>query len=189
MNLVVTREPGGTPTALKIRQLFNAPPLEDPLTMESEVLLVSASRSQHVKNKIIPALDDGKWVLCDRFADSSRIYQGVVGGVNQEFLEKVIAETTYGVEPDLTLLLDCPVEVSQGRLQKRGKCEAAEDGATRYDEASLELHQGIRQGFLSLAKKHPKRFKVVDASGSPEQVVEQAITCLEGLVNGYRTNK
>jgi dTMP kinase len=173
INLVQTREPGGTPAANKIREIFNHPPKEDSLTMETEAFLVSAARAQHCGKLISPALDRGDWVLTDRFADSTRAYQGILGGLNKEFLENLISSSTQGTQPDITFLLDCPVEISLDRLGQRT------DAKTRYDNASIDDHNKLRQAFLEIAKEHPNRFAIIDASHTAEAVASAAIKELD----------
>lgn len=159
-NVIQTREPGGTPSADRIRALFAAPPVSDPLLMETEFLLVSAARAQHVGKLVKPALARGDWVVSDRFADSSRVYQGIIGGVNKTFIEQTTKWAAMGVRPDATIVLDCPVDTALARLGAR---KTAADGTARYDQAAKAWHERVRKGFLTLAKKEPRRFIVVDA--------------------------
>ena len=172
----LTREPGGTPLADRIRNVFTDTPENESFTKEAELMLVSAARAQHVRHKVLPLLEQGHVVISDRFADSTRVYQGFLGGVSEEFLESVINQTTFGVEPKITFLLDCDVEISMGRVRRR----AAELGEemSRYDEAKDETHQKLRDGFLFYARKFPERFCILDASKSPEDVLKQAIAFL-----------
>jgi len=174
IHVVQTREPGGTPVADKLRSLFNAPPESDPLLIESEFLIVSAARAQHTKHKIVPALEDSGWVLSDRYADSSRVYQGYVGGLDQGFIEDVISKTTFGLTPDITFILDCDLEVSMNRVQVRSET-SDEDGASRYDYAKASTHKKLRDGFLKLESRFSDRIVVLDASQSPEKVVADAM--------------
>ena len=178
INVVHTREPGGTPIADAIRQLFKSPPSGDVITAEAEALLVSAARVQHVVNVIKPALDSGAWVLCDRFVDSTRVYQGLFGGVPLNDLEWLIKFSTVGVEPDLTFLLDCDVALSAGRIGGRSKQTNA-DSKERYDHADHAVHGKLREGFRKVAGFYPARFFILDASLPPEQVLAQACSELE----------
>jgi dTMP kinase len=173
-----SREPGGTPIADKLRSLFNTPPSEESFLVETEFLIVSAARAQHTKNKLIPCLNNQTWVICDRYADSSRVYQGFVGGLDTDFIENVISKTTFGLSPNMTFVLDCPVEISMKRINSREKNNATQDGATRYDDAQQKVHEQFRQGFASLAESFPSRVFVLDSSQSPENVLEQALSCL-----------
>lgn len=176
LNLVVTREPGGTPTADLIRGLFGKPADGDPLLMNAESLLVSAARAQHVGRLIRPALEHGQWVLSDRFADSTRVYQGTLGGLARSDLEALIMFSTGGLEPDLTFLLDCDVAVAQARLGKRAKPRP--DAIERYDHEETAFHARLREAYLSLAKEHSSRVVVIDAAEPPEQMARQALAAV-----------
>ncbi len=168
---VPTREPGGSPIGEAIRPLFNHPPADDPLTPEAEFLLISASRAQHVRNKIQPALQVGSWVLCDRYFDSSLVYQGVIGGLDRKFMDLVIKHSTFELSPDLTFLLDCPVDTSLARLQTRA---LSQPGQTRFDKADRVHHVKIREAFLKLADEFSKRYVVLDAQQSTAELVVEA---------------
>lgn len=177
LELVVTREPGGTPTADLIRGLFGKPSPDDPLLMPAESLLVSAARAQHVGRLIKPSLAQGKWVLCDRFADSTRVYQGTLGGIPQADLETMIAFSTGALDPDLTFLLDCDVDTALGRLGKRA---APRPGAIeRYDQEAREFHAKLRDAYLALAKRLAHRMVVIDAARPPEEACAKALAELE----------
>ncbi len=173
IGIVRTREPGGTPVAMKIRELFSSPPSADPLLMETELMLISAARAQHTQHLIKPKMLEGQWVLTDRYADSTRVYQGYVGGLSPAFVEGVIAVTTFGLEPDLTFVLDCDPATSMQRLTHR--LAEGQDGAARYDHSKFEFHSKIRQGFIHLAQEFPKRLVVLDASADAESVANQGI--------------
>ena len=172
---IKTREPGGTPSADLIRGLFGAPPADDPFCMMTEALLISAARAQHVEKVIRPALKSRTWVICDRYADSTRVYQGIIGGVPASEIESVIAISTGRLTPDVTFLLDCDVELAASRRQQRG---GQDDAIKRYDDKKLEFHERLRQGYLTLAKQFPERFKVIDASQNPPAVAAEAIKTL-----------
>ncbi len=157
-----TREPGGTPMAEKIRALL----LEhghEPLPEIAELLLFFASRSLHLQNAIVPALEAGKWVICDRFTDASRAYQGSGRGLDLDRIERLAEWVQDGLEPDLTLLLDAPAEVGMQRAADRGE-------ADRMDSEELAFYQRVRAGYLTLAAMHPERFVVVDASQPLDRV-------------------
>ena len=159
-----TREPGGTPMAEKIRGLL----LEhgqEPLPEIAELLLFFAARSLHLRNAIEPALDLGKWVVCDRFTDASRAYQGSGRGLDLEQIECLAEWVQQGLEPDITLLLDAPAEVGMERAAARGD-------ADRMDSEELAFYRRVRSGYLALADMHPERFIVVDASQSLDKVQE-----------------
>jgi dTMP kinase len=174
-----TREPGGTPIANEIRRIFKDPPAGDEITSETEALLVSAARSQHVSKVIQPALKNGQWVISDRFADSTRVYQGLFGGVPMNELENLIKFSTGGLEPHLTFLLDCEVDVSSKRLSARGSSTTTDDDTARYDLAGRQVHERLRQGFRKVAGFFPSRFYILDASKPPEEVLRDACQEIE----------
>lgn len=176
INCVGTREPGGSPVAEAIRPIFNHPPKDDPLTPEAEFLLISAARIQHVVNKIQPNLQSGRWVICDRFADSSLVYQGTLGGISRDFLNTVIHFSTYDLTPHTTFLLDCPVEVSLERVRKRLESDPRD---TRYDRADRAYHVKIREAYLQLAQEFQNRYVILDATAPTEILVEKAMKKLE----------
>lgn len=179
--VVATREPGGTAIAEDIRRIFAHIPAGEELTKEAELFLISAARAQHVAQVIAPALERGAWVLCDRFADSTRVYQGRVGGLDSSVIETVIACSTFGIEPDLTFYLDCPVAIALQRLGQRHQQGDAAAGVGRYDNGSTALHHTLREGYRVLAKKFPQRIKQLDASQSQEAVAHHAIRLLKEL--------
>lgn len=176
--VVQTREPGGTPIADEVRKLFKSPPSGEEITAETEALLVSAARAQHVSKVIRPALTRGQWVLCDRFADSTRVYQGLFGGVALNDLEWLIRFSTGGVEPDLTFLLDCDVGLSSMRIGDRGPA-MADDDSVRYDQAGQQVLDRLRQGYRKIAGFYPARFYILDASRPPAAVLQDACSELE----------
>ncbi len=172
ISCLVTREPGGAPFAEDIRALFKGNPRhDDHPTAVTELLLVMAARAQHVERTIRPALARGTWVLCDRFLDSSYVYQGIRGGVANDYINAVAAGVLQGVVPELTLVFDAPVEVARARMGGR---DVESDRLDRMDEA---LHTRINDGFVLLAEKRhawpcgvvPCR-EVVDASRAMEEV-------------------
>lgn len=180
-SITTTREPGGTPVADKLRQVFVQPPADDPLFPMTELLIVSAARTQHVQAKVKPALQRGDLVVCDRFYDSTRVYQGILAGLNRKVLEDVIEASVVGVHPHVTFLLDCPVEVSMQRLQHRHQ-QASSNAAdvSRYDLAGKESHEKLRQAFLQLAREYKDRFVVIDATPDTKTMVEQCWRALRG---------
>lgn len=179
--VVCTREPGGTPVANSIRAIFANPPPGEPLTLRAEAMLVMAARAQHVSNLIRPALGRGAWVVCDRYSDSTMVYQGKLANLDRNWLVTTNNIATEGLLPDLTFLLDCPVDVSLRRCQGRrdGGSGTHADGAARYDSGTAGDHETIRAGFLECAAADPRRFVVLDSSGSLDTVVRAAKTALE----------
>jgi len=176
--VLVTREPGGTPLAEKIRALVREE-LEDPPVTRSEVLLFLAARAQVVANVIKPALARGEWVICDRFADSTFAYQGYGRGIDVGLLRQLNDFATEGLLPDLTILLDVEPEVSRQRLAERQAATATQ--ADRIELAGSEFHRRLRYGFLELAKQEPQRFAVINASGTREEVFSQVREAVKAL--------
>jgi len=162
-DVVATREPGGSPGAEDIRALVLRGQADrwSPVT---ETLLMYAARRDHVERVIRPALARGAWVVCDRFADSTRAYQGAAGGVDPALiaaLETHILETT---RPDLTLIFDMPVSVGLERAHARAGAEM------RFESKGQAFHERLREGFLAIARDEPARCAVIDAAGSPDEV-------------------
>lgn len=162
--VVVTREPGGTPYAEAIRTvLLSTQATGDALT---EALLFAAARREHIRALIAPALEAGKVVLCDRFTDSTRAYQG--GRLPEATIEGIIALATAGLTPDLTLLLDIAPEKGMARAKARG------NSADAFEREGLKFHEDVRERFLELSEADPLRFAVIDASAG-EDAVAQAV--------------
>ena len=169
--VLLTREPGGTPLADSVRQIFLNPP-EKPTPL-AELFLVSAARNQHVQKFIRPAIEQGSWVICDRFYDSTRVYQGDLAGVDPEILENVICYSVEACHPAQTFLLDCPVELAMSRVERRTKGLQLNAG-NRYDEGSREMYASLRKAYLKRAREFPEQIVVIDASQTPEQVLDRA---------------
>lgn len=169
ISYIRTGEPGGTARGQELRRWLQA----SKWPSVAEFLLYSADRSLHVDEVIRPALAAGTWVLCDRFVDSSRVYQGQVGGIDQDFLERVSQACTGGLEPDKTFLLDCAVEVSMGRLQGR-------EVLSHYDQAKREFHEQVRAGFLALAALNPDRIVVLDSTAPVAELCTHVWDAIKG---------
>ena len=175
-DVITTREPGGTVLAEKVRELVLDPAL--PLNTTSQSLLYLAARSEHVEKVIKPAVYTGKIVLCDRFSDSTLVYQGLsVGKKLEELAElrRLCSFATAGLEPDLTLVLDGRPEVLATRREQRGVTD-------RYEQQGLDFQHRLRDGFLTLAKAEPARIKVLNAEGSTEEVAEAVQKALAKLL-------
>ncbi len=170
-NVVLTREPGGSPGAELIRALL-VTGAADRWAPMSEVLLMYAARADHWQNLIQPALKDGKWVICDRFADSSTAYQGYGRGLDLGFLDTLYKNTVGSQKPKRTYIFDLDpkigLERSNRRLEKTG--HAAIEG--RFESLSLDFHERARQGFLKIAEANSTRCKIIDASLPPEKIQE-----------------
>lgn len=158
---ILTREPGGTDFAEKIRDILKDTSLNKVLSLKTEALLFQAARAQHVFEKIIPALESNKVVICDRFADSSTVYQGVARGLGREEIEALNKFSTDSLTPDLTLLLDIDPKIGLSRAHIRENCSIQKD---RFEEQHLSFHIKIRDSFLKLAADNPQRFRIIDAS-------------------------
>ena len=177
--VLLTREPGGTALAEKIRSLVREES-DDPPNSRAETLLFIASRAQVVENVIRPALASGTWVLCDRFADSTFAYQGYGRGLDLEELKRINSFATGGLEPDMTILLNVSPEVSAKRMRAR---EAATNtDADRMEKAGDGFHTRLRQGFLELAAAEPERFAVIQADGSVEEVEEAVWNSIQPML-------
>jgi len=172
-SVVSTREPGGTPLGKLIRQAL----LEvgkQPIGSPTELFLYLADRAQHVQDVIIPALDSGKIVLCDRYTDSTLAYQGYGRGIDLNVLRELNKIADRGVQPDLTLLLDCPVELGLSRTARRmAEVETGASREDRFEREKIEFHEKVRAGFLALARAEPERFRIIDASRSALEVTEE----------------
>jgi dTMP kinase len=167
--VIQTREPGGTPVADRIRALLLDAGIST-LTPMAELLLYAAARAQHVAEKIRPALARGEVVLCDRFADSTWAYQGYARGLGVELVSQINKLATDGLEPDLTLLFDLPVEVGLARARSRADTLAPEAREDRFEREDIAFHRRLREGYLKLAEMHSNRFRVIDASGDVDAV-------------------
>jgi dTMP kinase len=162
---IVTREPGGSPGAEQIRELLvnGEPGRWSALT---ETLLVFAARVDHVEKTIKPALASGKWVISDRFTDSTYAYQGVARGTDREIIRRVQSAAIGDFKPNLTLVLDLPVSVGLERAKARPGSE------NRFEQFHAEFHEKLRQAFLDIAKRNGDRCVLIDAAGSEDQVAE-----------------
>ena len=174
-DVLATREPGGTPAAERIRELLLGHSGE-PMPDTAELLLFFAARALHVENVIRPALARGTWVVCDRFTDATLAYQGAGRGLDRERIEQ-LAEWVHGdLAPDLTLLLDAPVELGRDRAERRGD-------ADRMEGEQAAFHARVREAYLAQAKREPGRFRVIDASRPLDRVqagIEAALRPLWG---------
>ncbi len=171
LTVTVTREPGGSSGAEKIRDILLDPNSEwDPPT---EALLHFAARADHYTTKIAPALRAGHWVLCDRFADSTRAYQGYGLGLDMTAIETLYEIALDDFEPDLTIILDIPVETGVKRMLERGA------DPDRYEKMDTAFHERLRQGFLDIARKDPLRCAVIDADSDLDNVTARIFDCVE----------
>lgn len=173
--VLTTREPGGTPLGEELRRLvkhFGGPGSVAP---EAELLLFGASRAQLVRHVVRPHLERGGVVLCDRFADSTTVYQGCARGLDAAFIERLHAFAIGDCWPDLTFVLDVSVETGFSRARTRAEGAPVD----RIEAEAKPFHEAVRQGFLALAKRHPERFRVVDGEAPPTAVHRQVLECLD----------
>ncbi len=171
IDVVETREVGGSPSAEAIRDLWLTAPDGhwDALT---ELLLITAARREHLVKTIFPALERGAWVVSDRFVDSTRAYQGIGLGLGLDTVEDYYRSIASGFEPDLTLLLDMPVDAGLARVASRGGQD------DRYQQKDVDFHRRLRNAYLELAKNHTDRFRVIDASRDAESVAADIATAV-----------
>jgi dTMP kinase len=171
VDLKMTREPGGTVIGEKVRGILLDPTTRG-LIPRAELFLYAAARLQHIEEVIQPALDEGKVVLCDRFMDATVAYQGYGREVPLNEVKVVNSLVTVDLQPDLTILLDLPVEVGLGRARERNQADAA-SAASRFEEEDLEFHQRVREGYLAIAAGDRSRVKIIPADQPVEKVARQ----------------
>lgn len=170
-HVIVTREPGGTELAERLRQAI----LAEPMSPLMETLLVFAARADHVAKVIRPALAAGSSVICDRFTDATLAYQGAGHGVCADLITTLAQAAHPGLEPDRTLVFDCPYEVARQRLSKTGRA------LDRFEREDAAFHERVRQRYLELAKSEPARMRMIDASRDFEAVRKSIQQALQGL--------
>jgi dTMP kinase len=175
MRATLTREPGGTALAERVRQIVLERG-EERLTAATETLLMFAARGIHVENLIRPALERGECVVCDRFTDASRAYQGAARGVDPAWIESLASQVQGGLQPDCTLLLDLPVPLGLERARSR-------QGGTadRFEAETQAFFERVRSGYLDLARREPARIHVIDAAESLTAVERRVVAVLERL--------
>lgn len=169
--VLLTREPGGTPLAEKLRELV----LAEPMDAVSETLLMFAARADHVARAIRPALARGTWVVCDRFTDSTLAYQGGGKGVAASLIHALAAQAHAGLAPDRTLLFDCSYEVSRSRLKDAGRAP------DRFENESRAFFDRVRAAYRALAAAEPGRIRLIDGALPPDKVAPQVEAALAGL--------
>ena len=158
--VLVTREPGGSPLAEKLRELV----LHEPMDAVTETFLVFAARDDHLKKRILPALDAGTWVVCDRFTDATVAYQGGGKGVDPSLIDSLRKAVHPGLNPDCTLVFDCAYEVSRERLAKSGRA------LDRFEREGQPFFERVRAAYLGTAKADPGRVRIVDSTHSLEAI-------------------
>lgn len=174
--VMLTREPGGTPLAEAVRSLLLHPPDDETWPALSEALLVNAARRDHLDKRIRPALASGIWVICDRFSDSTRVYQGLAGSVPMATLLAIEKDVLAGTAPDLTLVLDVPLGVAEARRTARaGRSDTFEARPTAF-------HEAVRAAFRAVAEAEPARCRLIDAAQPAEAVLDAAWAAVSGLL-------
>jgi dTMP kinase len=176
--VIVTREPGGTPIGDEIRKILlsanNAA-----IAPVTELLLYTASKVQHLQQVIIPALQEGSIVLCDRFFDATIAYQGYGEGVDLTLVHQVHNSFLADSTPDLTILLDCPAELGLGRSRRRIRQEGKESAEGRFEEKELVFHERVRTGYLKLARMEPERFCIINGAQAVEATQQEIYAAVE----------
>ena len=172
---VLTREPRGTEVGNQVRKILLNPAHRD-LTPLAELLLYQAARAQHLARVIVPALAEGKAVLCDRYKDATRAYQGRGRDLPSELLEQLNQLDILSLEPDLTLLFDLDPAVAIVRARVREKGRRPEEA--RFEQEDLEFHRRVREGYLDLASAFPQRIRIMDAAGKPEEVHHRVLSLI-----------
>jgi dTMP kinase len=179
IGVCLTREPGGTPLAERVRELVLGRDGE-PITPVTETLLMFAARGVHLENLIRPALARGEWVVCDRFTDASRAYQGGGRGVSMDWIEQLAAAVQRDLQPDCTLLLDLPVATGLERARRRAGTATPTD---RFEEEPLRFFERVRTTYLRLARAEPDRIRIIDASADMQAVHDQVAVALQDLLS------
>jgi dTMP kinase len=177
--ILLLREPGGTALGEKIRDLLQYTHQTTAMVAEAELLLFSASRAQLMREVIRPALERGAMVLCDRFIDSTTVYQGIARGLDREQVEVINRFTIGKILPDLTFLLDMEAAEGRSRMKHRNATSAVVDRMEQEPEA---FYEAVRQGYLVVAKRESQRFVIIDAARTPDEVAQQIqehLSCLE----------
>ncbi len=176
----VTREPGGTPISEKIRKILLDPDHRDLIPL-SELFLYEAARAQHIHEVITPLLKRGVVVLCDRFSDATLAYQGYGRKLDQNLIRKLNRLASRGIKPDLTFLLDCPSDLGLKRALQRNQISKNEKEG-RFEKEKIQFHHRVRKGYLTIAKKEPKRVKLIDTRVGEERVFERIRRTVDELL-------
>jgi dTMP kinase len=168
--LVFTLEPGGTRVGRDIRRIL-LDSSNSRLSPLAELFLYEADRAQHIEEKIRPALEQGKWVVCDRFFDATTVYQGFARGQDMKLIRTLNEKACFGIRPDMTFLIDCPVEIGLKRALKRNE-GVPEVGQDRFEREEKDFHEAVRQGYITMAEEEPERIGVVDCKLNEDELEE-----------------
>lgn len=171
-DILLTREPGGTPAAEEIRALLSHPTHGETWTPKAELMLLFAARDMHIKDVIAPALAAGKTILCDRYIDSTRVYQGHLQGVDMNFIHELEKQIVASYFPDLTLIFDLDAAQAMARVQSRGATD-------HYDRGDKAFYEALRQGFLQIAKDNADRCAMIDASQDEKTIAKAVLAAVE----------
>ena len=184
---IVTREPGGCPIGEKIRKILLDPDHHE-MARTTELFLYEAARAQHVKEVIKPHLDKAGIVLCDRFSDATLAYQGYGRKLDLKWVQRLNDLSSQGIRPDVTFLLDCPSEVGLKRALQRNRI-LKQEKEERFEREEIEFHRRVRNGYLAIAKKEPRRVKVVDTRQGEERVFEKIQKIIDNLLKGTTSSR
>jgi dTMP kinase len=179
-DVIVTREPGGTPRAESIRELL-LKPADEAMPQVCELLLMFAARSTHIDNVIRPTLQRGVWVVCDRFTDATYAYQGGGRHMPHEQIAALEQMVQRELRPDLTLLLDAPIDLAMARARARN-AQQGNAGGDRFEREQQAFFERVRSAYLDIAKREQQRMRVIDASQSLEQVSQAVQQCLQSYL-------
>lgn len=180
-DVLITREPGGSSGAEAVRHVLLSGQVEA-FGTAMEAILFAAARNDHVREVIRPALAKGTIVLCDRFMDSSRVYQGASGDLPPGFLSNLERIAVEGEIPDLTVILDLPAAQGLERAQARARASGRDDGPDRFEKETIDIHENRRQAFLAIARREPNRCRIIDATRTEEQVAAAIMAAVEPVL-------
>lgn len=183
IQFISTLEPGGTRIGQDIRKVL-LDSKNSHLAPLAELILYAADRAQHIEEVIKPALDQGKWVLCDRFFDATVAYQGAGRGLDMDLIKTLNDLVTKGIRPDLTLLLDCPPETGIERAIKRNNT-IGQDGQDRFEREKMEFHKKVRNAYLDISRKE-KRFSIIDATLPEDEVEKEIFKTVSPYIKGFK---
>lgn len=184
VDVMSTMQPGGTPLGRRLREAFLE--TEETVAPIAELLLFAADRAQHVEFLIRPALKEGRIVISDRYSDATFAYQGAGRGFPETTVDQIIQLATGGLKPDLTLFFDIPVEKALARMDSRGEKGTK---SNRMDFETAEFYSRVRDAYLSIAKKDPKRFRIIDAGGSIEGTHAKVMEIVTNFLGGGKSEK
>lgn len=183
----VTREPGGVPIGEKIRRILLDPNHHKMVPM-AELFLYEAARAQHVKEVIKPFLKKGRIVLCDRFSDATLAYQGYGRRIDLKWIARLNRLASQGIKPDVTFLLDCPTDLGLKRALHRNQT-LKQEREERFEREEIQFHQRVRKGYFAIAKKEPRRMKVIDTREGEERVFEKIRKIVDNLLIGIKESR